>query len=102
MRNEEKKPFEEIATTMKVGIATICRAYDFGCPDAVREAAEKGKMPRRGNSSRLGEEKFAEIRKMLRKGKEDSEVAAKVGCGQSTVARERRKMKAEADEDPAA
>ena len=102
MRNEEKKSFEEIAAAMKVGIATVCRAYDFGCPDAVREAAMEGKLPKRGSSSRLGEKKFEEIRKLLRDGTTDPEVAAKVGCGQSTVARERRKMKAEADGDQAA
>jgi transposase len=102
MRNVEKKPFEEIASILKVGIATVCRAYDFGCPDAVREAAEEGKKPRRGSSSRIGEEKVEEIRKMLREGKKDPEVAAKVGCGTSTVGRVRRKMKSEADEDQAA
>ena len=62
----------------------------------------EGKLPKRGSSSRLGEKKFEEIRKLLREGKTDAEVAAKVGCGQSTVARERRKMKAEADGDQAA
>jgi transposase len=102
MRNKEKKPFEQIASIMKVGIATVCRAYDFACPDAVREAAEEGKKPRRGSSPRIGEEKVEEIRKMLREGKKDPEVAAKVGCGTSTVGRVRRKMKAEADEDQAA
>jgi DNA invertase Pin-like site-specific DNA recombinase len=101
MRNEEKKPFDEIASILGVGIATVCRAYDFGCPDAVREAAEEGKMPRRGSASRLGEAKFVEIRKMLRDGKKDAEVAAAVGCGKSTVGRERRKMQAEANGDQA-
>jgi DNA invertase Pin-like site-specific DNA recombinase len=94
MRNDEKKPFEQIASILGVGIATVCRAYDFGCPDAVREAAEEGKMPRRGSSSRLGEEKFEEIRKMLRKGKKDAEIATAVGCGTSTVGRVRQKMRA--------
>jgi hypothetical protein len=102
MRNEEKKPFEQIAGILGVGIATICRAYDFGCPDAVREAAEEGKIPRRGSSSRLGEAKFAEIRKMLREGKKDGEIAAAVGCGKSTVGRERLKMQAEANGDQGA
>ncbi len=102
MRNEEKRPFEQIACMLGVGIATVCRAYDFGCPDAVRKAAEEGKKPRRGSASRLGEAKFAEIRKMLREGKKDGEIAAAVGCGKSTVGRERLKMHAEANGDQAA
>jgi hypothetical protein len=102
MRNEEKLQFEQIAAIKKVGIATVFRAYDFGCPDAVRKAAEEGTKPRRGSASRLGEAKFVEIRRLLREGKKDAEVAAIVGCGQSTVARVRRAMKVETEGDQAA
>jgi DNA invertase Pin-like site-specific DNA recombinase len=94
--------FEQIAVIMKVGVATVRRAYDYGHPEAVREAAEQGKMPRRGSSSRLGEDVFREIRKLLRSGKKDAEVAAQLHCGKSTVGRVRRQMQAETDDDQAA
>ena len=102
MRDVKLKPFSQIAAEKGVSYETVCRAYDHVRPEAVREAAEKGETPKRGHYSRLGAEKFDEIRKLLREGKKDAEVAAKVGCGHSTVARERHKMKAEGDDDQAA
>ena len=48
----------------------------------MRQAAEHGQKPNRGKWSILGEEKYEEIRKMIREGQNDREVAAKVGCGQ--------------------
>ena len=101
MRDQDKIPFKQIAIIKKVGLATVCRAYDYGRPEAVREAAEKGETPRRGRYTHLGQEKFEEIRKMLGEGKKDPEIAAKVGCGTSTVGRVRRQMQAEADEGQA-
>jgi len=102
MRNVEEKPFEEIADILNVGIATVFRAYDFGCPDAVREAVEAGKMPRRGKSTRLGKQKHDQIRALLQDGKKDAEIATTVGCGKSTVGRVRRAMEAEAEGEQAA
>jgi hypothetical protein len=81
MRDEELKPFAQIAAEKGVGYETVCRAYDYARPEAVREAAEKGKSPQRGRYSHLGPEKFEEIRKLLREGKKDAEIADAVGCG---------------------
>ena len=102
LRDVKKLPFPEIAAQLKVGLGTVYRAYDSFHQEDVRLAAERGEKPNRGQATRLGDDKYQLIRKLLREGTKDAEVAAKVGCGQSTVARERRKMKAEADGDQAA
>ena len=102
MRDEKKMSFERIAAIKGVGAATVRRAYDYGRPEAVREAAEQGTVPCRGRYSHLGEELFQEIRKMLRAGTKPKDVAATLGCGVSTVYRVRREMQVEAGEDQAA
>jgi hypothetical protein len=48
MRDVEKMAFKEIAKRLKVSLATIQRAYDYAHPEIVREAAEKGATPHRG------------------------------------------------------
>jgi DNA invertase Pin-like site-specific DNA recombinase len=102
LRNVKKWPFERIATKLGVSVSTVCRAYDFGCPDAVQDAINEGKKPRRGSSPRLGEEKHALIRKLLREGKNGTEIAAEVGCGTSTVGRVRQAMMSDPDDDKSA
>lgn len=102
LRDVKKMPFRTIAAQLGVGAGTVRRAYDSTHQDTVCDAAERGKTPDRGRSSILGEEKHQMIREMLRNGKKDKEIAAKVGCGTSTVGRVRRQMQAAAGEDQAA
>ena len=102
LRDVDKKPFAQLARELKVGLGTVQRAYDAAHQGEVREAAERGERPDRGRWSILGEEKYRQIRQMLGEGRKDAEIAAEVGCGVSTVGRERRKMQAEADGNAAA
>jgi site-specific DNA recombinase len=89
--------FKRIAVKLSVGAQTVRRAYDHARPEAVREAAERGELPRRGQYSHLGEEVYNKIRELLSKDIDApaATIAAVLGCGASTVNRERRKMKAE-------
>jgi uncharacterized protein YerC len=103
MRDEDHKSFVKIAAEKGISEATARRAYDNARPEAVREAAEKGQSPQRGRYSHLGADIFRRIRELLcEKKKNDAEIAAEVHCGNSTVGRVRRQMKAEADGDQAA
>ena len=102
MRDVQEMPFPAIAAHLNVGLGTVYRAYDAAHHEEVRKAAERGEKPNRGRSTRLGADKYQLIRKLLLEGNMDAEIAAEVGCGQSTVARTRRAMKAEADDDRAA
>lgn len=102
LRDEEKMSFVRIAAQLGVSDGTVRRAYDHARPEAVQEAAEQGKLPSRGRYSHLGEDVFRKIREMLRAGKKPKDIAAKVGCGPSTVYRVQRDMKTKAGDDQAA
>jgi DNA invertase Pin-like site-specific DNA recombinase len=93
--------FKQIAAELHVGYATARRAYDYGYPDAAREAAEKGESPHRGRYFQLGPEVFAEICRLIRAGTKPAAIVDQVGCGTSTVYRVRRAIQAEASEDQA-
>jgi hypothetical protein len=101
MRDVQLMSFPRIAKALRVGRATVERAYDNERPEAVREAAEKGQKPRRGRFTRLPAKVFQEIRKLLSEGMKPPEVAKQLGCGVSTVCRERLAMKDEANGDQA-
>ena len=77
---------------VEVSRNTVRRAYDFGHPDEIEEAAETGKTPQRGRYSHLGPKTYEQIRKLIRTGRKTKEIAAIVGCGASTVRRERKRM----------
>ena len=102
MRDEDHKSFPKIAAEKGISEATARRAYDTARPEAVREAAEKGQPPQRGRYSHLGAQRLRRIRELLCDGKKDTDIAAEVHCGKSTVGRVRRQMKAKADGDQAA
>ena len=102
LRDKKKRSFPQIAARLCVSVSTARRAYDHEHRQAIREAAERGETPCRGQYSHLGEDAYEEIRNLLRAGSKPSEIAAKVGCGASTVYRERRRMRAETGEDQAA
>ena len=98
LRDKEQMSFLRIRTWLlkekgiSVSRSTVCRAYDLGHPDEIKEAAESGKTPQRGRYSHLGPEKYQQIRELIRAGRKTKEIAAQVGCGESTVRRVRRKM----------
>ena len=94
LRDKEKMSFVKIAEKLKVSKGTVSRAYDHAHPKIVQEAAEKGETPHRGQYSHLGEEKYAQIRQLLQAGVKPTEVAKQVGCGVSTVNREKLAMQA--------
>lgn len=102
LRDKEKLPFKRIAAMLGVGVSTVLRAYDYGRPEAVQEAAEQGQTPRRGRHVRIGEDKYRMIRTLLAAGEKPKDVAAKVGCGTSTVNRVRRKMNSPAGDEEVA
>mgnify|MGYP000573351674 CR=1 FL=1 len=102
LREKEKMPFPRIAEAMKVSQATAIRAFDYARPEAVRKAAENGQRPDRGRYSRLGQDIFQQIRNLLGQGMKVTEIAKQVGCGLSTVYRQRQRMQVKAGDDSAA
>jgi len=94
LREKQKMSFKRIVAELGVGAGTVRRAYDFARPEAVREAAERGESPRRGQYSHLGEEVYQKIRELLAKDTPVTVITAEVGCGNSTVYRVRRQMQA--------
>jgi transposase-like protein len=99
---DKSMSFVQIAEELGVSRATVSRAYDHCHQRAVHDAVARGETPCRGQYSRLGEDVYEKIRNLLRAGIKPSEIAARVGCGTSTVYRERRKMRAEPGEGRAA
>lgn len=93
LRDEEKWAFRKIAKRYGVNPTTVARAYDRARPELVRNAAEKGRMPKRGSYTQLPLEVFDQIRAGLANGKNPEEIAVEVGCGRSTVCRVRQEMK---------
>jgi transposase-like protein len=91
-RDVEKRSFVEISRLLGVGTATIARAYDFAKPDEVRKAAAAGTAPRRGSHARLGLQTYEQIRTMLKGNQSIQVIADELGCGLSTIYREKRKM----------
>ena len=102
LRDEKRMSFVKIGAQLGVSDGTVRRAYDHARPEAVREAAEKGRIPWRGRYSNLDEAVFQEIRRMLRAGTKPKEIAKTLGCGTSTVYRVRGEMNAETGEDQVA
>jgi hypothetical protein len=98
----KKISFAKIAKELGIGDGTVRRAYDYGRPDAVREAAEQGETPCRGRYSHLSAEIFQNIRNLLGEGRKVKDIAQQLGCGVSTVYRVRRDMLAESGDDQAA
>jgi DNA invertase Pin-like site-specific DNA recombinase len=94
-RDQEHIPFTQIAAELGVGRHMVCRAYDYGRPETVSEASEKGVAPRRGRHSRIGEDVVQKIRELLRKSEKPKDIAQQLSCGVSTVYREWRRVKAE-------
>ncbi len=90
--SKQKMPFARIAARLGVSESTVRRAYDHAHPDAVRKAAQHGQRPRRATYSHLGEDVYKQIRKLLRAGKKQAEVARKVGCSTATVYRVKQQL----------
>lgn len=91
-----------IAAKFGIGKATVRRAYDHAHREKVREAAETEGTPDRDSYTKPGEDVFRKIREMLVAGMKPPQIAQEVGCGRSTVYRERRRIQAEAAAEEAA
>ena len=76
-----------------VSTSTIHRAYHFARPDLADKACQSGHNIRGRRWTRIGEGKYEQIRELLRKGLKPADIAAKVGCGTSTVRREARRLR---------
>ena len=95
LRDDEKWSFARISKQLGIAKSTVRRAYDYAHRDDVADAVQNGNAPSRGRYNHLGEEVYREIRRRLRKGEEPKAIADQVGCGASTVYRERRKLQSE-------
>jgi hypothetical protein len=98
LRHEEKLPFSKIGeriwkgTGERLSAGTLQRAYGMGCPEPLRQAAREGGAPNRGRARRIGEDKFQEIRRLLRRQVKVREIARRVGVSDRTVYAEKRKL----------
>ncbi|WP_052639604.1 recombinase family protein, partial [Zavarzinella formosa] len=92
LREEEQMSFDRIAERLEASQGTVTRAYDHLRPAAVRNAAATGDIPSRGKYRHLSPDQLAEIEKLLREGRSDLSVAEAVGCGKSSVRRERLRL----------
>ncbi len=93
LRDEQQLSFTKIAQRLGISEGTVTRAYDRGKPQAVRDAAERGQKPQRGQDSHLRPEVFERIRVGLNAGLTPERVAENVGCSASTVYRIRRQTR---------
>lgn len=91
LREQENWSFARIAAHLGISHGTAVRAYDRLRPDAV-QAAGTGKQPDRGHFRHLEREVIEKVEAMLRAGQRPETIAEVVGCGVSTVYRERRRL----------
>lgn len=91
LRDEEQWSFLRIAAHLGITNGTATRAYDRHS-GTYRAAAEGGQTPDRGSYRLLDRKRLARIETMLRAGYTNNEVAEAVGCGVSTVCRERKRL----------
>jgi hypothetical protein len=102
LREEEDMTFPQITVYIeeqcgdKMSPAIATRAYDLARPGAAQQALAVGGCVSRGTSNMIGPDKYRKIRKMLAHipRPKDKVIAAAVGCGTSTVGRERRRVDA--------
>ena len=73
---------------------TAVRAFDHAHPKVIREAAASGYRPNRGRGRALAPDVVANLRRHMARHPDwpDLRIAKAVGCGYSTVARERRRL----------
>ena len=103
LKDVEDWSLEKIATKMNIALSTVRKAYNHAHPEVGRDEAKKGGLPRRPRHKHLSQEKLQTIRELLKSGKKKPhEIAAEVGCGESSVRRIKKKMQAETGEDQAA
>lgn len=92
LREEEGWSFTRIAAHFGISHARTVRAYDRLRPEALRQAVAAGTRPKRGRYRYLDGKLIAEVEAMLRAGRPAEGIAKSVGCGVSTVYRERRRL----------
>jgi hypothetical protein len=93
-RDEEGHGFARIAEDLGVCRRTVRRAYDLKHPEELVAAGVEGRAPDRGRAPQLGVEKHHMIRSLIDAGWAAPQIAAEVGCGESTVYLARKAMKA--------
>jgi DNA invertase Pin-like site-specific DNA recombinase len=93
LRDEEGLTFTKIARRFDVCSGTVVRAYDRERPEAVRDAAERGRRPVRGRYSRLKPDAKDKIAAGFKVGQRREEIARNAGCSVSTVYRIRDQMR---------
>lgn len=92
LRDQQQMSLKQIAHKLGVHGNTVRRAYDHAHPDTARQAAVQGRTPPRGRYSHLGAKVKNKIRDMLKQGHRTVEIAARLGCGASTVGRIRKEI----------
>ncbi len=100
LRTQHKLPWKRIAGVIaeRHGIsfsaATALRAFDHAHPEIIREAAASGRRPNRGRGHARALDVVANLRRHMEQHPDwpDLRIAKAVGCGDSTVARERRRL----------
>lgn len=81
-----------IAAHPGISNGTATRVYDGSRTDEMRRAAATGATPDRGHFRHLEREVIEKVEAMLRAGQRPEMIAEAVGCGVSTVYRERRRL----------
>lgn len=92
LRDKQLSPFNVIAKRLGTCASTIARAYDWFHRDAMQVEVELGNRPNRGRHVRIGAEKYRQIRRLIDSGMNNLQISETVGCGTSTVDRERKKL----------
>ena len=95
LRDEEQRPFLEIAKLLDASPSTVTRAYDLAHPEILKAAAKKGRTPARGRYCRSAHEVRKQIRQHLEVGQRPAEIARVLGCQPWTVYYERKLMRSE-------
>lgn len=104
LKDEKRMSFKTITEhlnddlSISISYETVVRAYDYSHPELAKSAVEDGKEIDRGRASIIGEDRYVQIRQLLSEtpGLTNQQIADRVGCGSSTVHRERQRLKRQA------
>jgi len=92
LREVEHWPFTRIAKRLGIAESTAVRTYDRLRPEAMKQAIETGQTPKRGSYRHLDRDLLAKVEAKLRARERPEAIATAVGCGLSTVYRERKRL----------
>jgi IS30 family transposase len=91
----EKLSFQQIAdritaeTGETISMSTARRGFEYAQREQIAEKLKAGQRPNRGHSRQLSAEKVGRIHQLLQTSASVSAIAKEVGCGSSSVYRER-------------